>query len=81
MSSGRDPGFLDGLEGEVRAEMGVAAASPALDLFATPESEWLVDPAEVQIEQTGLRSLLGAVRALEAPRSRPGGPGSPGPDA
>jgi len=67
MSSGRDPGFLDGLEGEVRAEMAVADASAALALFATPESGWLVDPAEVQIEQTGLRSLLGSVRALEAP--------------
>jgi hypothetical protein len=78
MTAGRDPGFLDGLEGEVRAEMAVADASAALDLFATPESGWLVDPAEVQIEQTGLRSLLGAVRALQAPRS---GPSAAAPDA
>jgi hypothetical protein len=58
--------------------MAVADASAALDMFATPESGWLVDPAEVQSEQTGLRSLLGAVRALEAPRS---GPSAAAPDA
>jgi len=70
-------GGLDGLDGldrlvaleaEVRVELAVADENSAMSAFAAPESEWLVDPAEVQIEQTGLRSLLGAVRALEAGR-------------
>jgi hypothetical protein len=59
---------LVALEAEVRGELAVADASPAIGVFSSPESEWLVDPAELQIEQTGLRSLLGAVRALEAGR-------------
>ncbi|CAN7538905.1 hypothetical protein LJR027_003624 [Terrabacter sp. LjRoot27] len=59
---------LVALEAEVRVELAVADASPALGAFSSPESEWLVDPAEVQTEQTGLRSLLGAVQALEAGR-------------
>lgn len=50
------------------SSLAVADASPALGAFSSPESEWLVDPAEVQTEQTGLRSLLGAVQALEAGR-------------
>jgi hypothetical protein len=78
MTGGRGPAFLAGLEAEVRAEMVAAEATSAVDLFASPGSGWLVDPAEVQREQTGLRSLLGAVEALEAPRSTPSGPG-PGP--
>jgi len=74
---GRSDDGLDGLDGldrlvaleaEVRLELSAADASPAMGAFATPESEWLVDPAEVQVEQTGLRSLLGAVQALEAGR-------------
>jgi hypothetical protein len=77
--------FLHGLEVEVRAEITVAGATPALKLYAAPESDWLLDPAEVQSEQTGLRSLLGAVRALEAPLGPLGplaGPSGPsGPDA
>ncbi|HET7800429.1 MAG TPA: hypothetical protein VFL38_08400 [Humibacillus xanthopallidus] len=72
MSTGEH--FLDGLESEVRAELATADSGSALDLFASPESGWLVDPAEVQSEQTGLRSLLGAIQSLEAPRSAPGGP-------
>lgn len=66
------------LEAEVQAELAVADATPALGLFDPRESEWLVDPAEVQSEQTGLRSLLGALRALEAPWSVPDpqGPGA-----
>jgi hypothetical protein len=75
VTGGQGPGFLDGLEAEVRAEMAVADTRSALDLFASPGNEWLVDPAEVQSEQTGLRSLLGAVEALEAPRSSPSGTG------
>jgi hypothetical protein len=45
-------------------------------MTASGEPDFLVDRAEVQSEQTGLRSLLGGVRALEA-----AAPGGPGPDA
>ena len=84
MTAADGPGFrgdeldLQGLEVEVQVELAVAAATPALGLFDPSVSEWLVDPAEVQSEQTGLRSLLGAVRALEAPWSAPDrqGPGA-----
>lgn len=65
------PGGLAGLEAEVGVELTTAGASSPLGLFAGPQDGWLVDPAEVQSEQTGLRSLLGAVRALEAGRDLP----------
>ena len=67
MSSGD---FLEGLESEVTADLAMAqAGAPAAD---TPPSEWLVDPEEVQVEQTEYTSLLGAVQALETDRIDPG---------
>jgi len=33
--------------------------------MSQPVTEWLFDPADAQREQVGLRSLLGAVEALE----------------
>jgi hypothetical protein len=67
MSSGD---FLEGLESEVNADLAMAkAGAPAAD---TPPSEWLVDPEEVEVEQTEYTSLLGAVQALEADRTGPG---------
>jgi hypothetical protein len=38
-----------------------------------PVSEWLVDPTEVERDQVALRSLLGAVEALEAEPPHPDG--------
>lgn len=67
MSSGD---FLEGLEGEVDADLAMLqAGAPAAD---TPPSEWLVDPEEVEVEQTEYTSLLGAVQALETDRTDPG---------
>ncbi|MEV0800392.1 hypothetical protein AB0I34_22050 [Kribbella sp. NPDC050281] len=67
MSSGD---FLEGLESEVSADLAMArAGAPAAD---TPPSEWLVDPEEVEVEQTEYTSLLGAVQALETDRMDPG---------
>ncbi|TWD83229.1 hypothetical protein FB561_4389 [Kribbella amoyensis] len=64
MSTG--PGeFLHGLEVEVEADLGMIADSRPEEAAAAPVTEWLVDPAEVEREQIGLRSLLGAVEALE----------------
>jgi len=63
MSSGD---FLERLETEVQADLSMAqSGAPAAD---TPASEWLVDPEEVQEEQTGFGSLLGAIQALEGDR-------------
>lgn len=67
MSSGD---FLEGLESEIVADLAMAqAGTPAAD---TPPSEWLVDPEEVEVEQTDYTSLLGAVQALETDRTGPG---------
>ncbi len=53
------------LEAETRAELGaLEAAVPDVEL---PVEQWLVDPAEEAMEQASLRSLLGAVEALEDP--------------
>jgi hypothetical protein len=57
-----DAAFLHELEGEVRAELSAAETSQPVDL---PTEEWLFDPADAQREEAGLRSLLGAVEALE----------------
>ncbi|MFB6724765.1 hypothetical protein ACFCV3_31605 [Kribbella sp. NPDC056345] len=57
--------FLHELEAETKAELGaLEAAVPDVEL---PVEQWLVDPAEEAMEQASLRSLLGAVEALEDP--------------
>lgn len=48
----------------------IAASEPDRIL---PVSEWLVDPTEVERDQVALRSLLGAVEALEHETPRPDG--------
>lgn len=53
------------LEAETKAELSaLEAAVPDVEL---PVEQWLVDPAEEAMEQASLRSLLGAVEALEEP--------------
>ena len=42
----------------------VESSHPA-EAAVLPPSEWTVDPAEVERDEIGLRSLLGAVEALE----------------
>jgi hypothetical protein len=57
---------LHELELNVRAELIVAETSqPAEEVVDVPIEEWLFDPADAQREEVGLRSLLGAVDALE----------------
>jgi hypothetical protein len=61
-----DDAFLNELEKDVRAELGRAEASePDYEVNGVPIDEWLFDPADVQREEVGLRSLLGAVQAME----------------
>ena len=54
--------FLHGLEHTIREELIEAERSEPLD---TPFDQWRYDPTEVQREEIGLRSLLGAVEAVE----------------
>ncbi|MCO1659917.1 peroxidase family protein [Pseudonocardia humida] len=74
-----DHAFLHDLEGTVREELALAERGrSAEEAFTAPIAEWLFDPADIEREEIGLRSLLGAVEAVEG-SSRPAG-GAP-PDA
>jgi hypothetical protein len=53
------------LEAEVGAELSLAESSRAEEAIGLPVSEWLFDPADTEHYEVGLRSLLGAVEALE----------------
>lgn len=74
-ASSGDGTFLQRLELDVRAELAEAESSQPVDAIGVPPDRWLFDPADAQREDVGLRSLLGAVQALEGDQ-RPGG-GSP----
>ena len=57
--------FLHELEHEVQADLSMVESSHPTEAAALPPSEWTVDPADVERDEIGLRSLLGAVEALE----------------
>jgi len=57
--------LLHELEGEVETELALVESSVPADDVVPPVSEWLFDPTEIQQEEASLRSLLGAVEALE----------------
>ena len=57
--------FRRELEIEVEADLVMVESSRSEEVLAQPESEWLFDPLDAQREEVGLRSLLGAVEALE----------------
>ena len=54
---------LSELHHEVELDLGTMTAERARRVV--PVSEWLVDPMEVERDEVALRSLLGAVEALE----------------
>jgi hypothetical protein len=56
--------FLDELEVTVRAELIEVETSPPEEA-CVPIDQWLTDPADEQRYEAGLRSLFGAVEALE----------------
>lgn len=58
-----DNAFLDQLELTVRAEL--AETSQPEEAACVPIDQWLTDPADEQRYEVGLRSLFGAVEALE----------------
>ena len=60
-----DSAFLHVLELSVRTELVLAQTSPPGDAASIPVEEWLSDPADAPRYEAGLRSLLGAVGALE----------------
>ena len=61
-----DNAFLHTLELNVRAELTLAETSqPEEEAVSVPIDEWLSDPADAQHYEASLRSLLGAVEALE----------------
>jgi hypothetical protein len=53
------------LEVEVEAELALAESSGLDDGLGMSPAEWLFDPLDVEREEVGLRSLLGAVEAIE----------------
>ena len=58
--------FLHELELTVRTELTIAETSqPYEEAVALPIDEWLSDPADDERYEIALRSLLGAVEALE----------------
>ena len=61
-----DNAFLHELELNVRTELTVAETSRGWEeAVSAPIDEWLSDPADDQRYEASLRSLLGAVEALE----------------
>ena len=61
-----DNAFLHALELNVRTELTLAETSqPWEQAVRVPIDEWLSDPADDQRYEVGLRSLLGAVEAVE----------------
>ncbi|MER7280988.1 hypothetical protein ABT369_41795 [Dactylosporangium sp. NPDC000244] len=61
-----DNSSLHGLESMVKAELAMVESSHPAEAADRPISEWMFDPADAQREEAGLRSLLGAVEALES---------------
>ncbi len=56
---------LHSLEVEVEAELSIAQSSYPEAFSATPVTEWLVDPADGERYEVGLRGLLDAVKAVK----------------
>jgi len=61
-----DNAFLHELELDVRTELTLTVTSqPQEEAAGVPIDEWLSDPADDQRYEVGLRTLFGAVEALE----------------
>ena len=60
-----DSAFLRAVELNVRAELDLAETGQPEEAADVPIGQWLVDPEGEQHYEVGLRSLLGAVEALE----------------
>lgn len=70
-----DNAFLHELELNVSTELTQAeTGQQEEEAVSVPIDEWLLDPADAQRYEVGLRSLLGAVEALEDGSSPAGAP-------
>ncbi|MEU4392704.1 hypothetical protein [Kribbella sp. NPDC023855] len=69
--STQGPEMLHELHHEVELDLAMITASEPDRVL--PVSEWLVDPTEVERDQVALRSLLGAVEAMENETPHPNG--------
>ena len=58
-------GFLHNLEADVEIELTIAESSH-LDESTGGPADWLSDPVEAERDEVGLRSLLGAIEAVES---------------
>jgi hypothetical protein len=77
-----DDAFLRAVELNVRIELALAeTGQPEEDAVDVPIDEWLVDPEDEQRYEVGLRSLLGAVEALEGGSGEVSGEPGPTPVA
>jgi hypothetical protein len=65
MSDPGDGKFLSELEIEVKAELDLAESNGPEEVVGEASAEWLYESIDVQREEIGLRSLLGAVEAIE----------------
>ena len=63
--------LLHRLEVEIEAELRAAESGESGEALGTSSAECLFDPTDVQRAEVGLRSLLGAVAAVEPDSSRP----------
>ena len=78
-----DHAFLHALERTVSMELTLAESGPPEEeAAAVPIDEWLSDPADDERYEVTLRSLLGAVQALEESSEAPeaGQTAPPAPD-
>jgi hypothetical protein len=78
-----DHAFLHDLERDVSTELTLAESGPPEEQAAAiPIEEWLSDPADDERYEFTLRSLLGAVQALEGSSEAPeaGQTAPPAPD-
>ncbi|WP_433286222.1 hypothetical protein ACQPZQ_29835 [Pseudonocardia sp. CA-142604] len=60
-----DGTFLSELEIEVKTELDLAESSGPEGAAEQASAEWLYESIDIQREEIGLRSLLGAVEAIE----------------
>jgi hypothetical protein len=65
MTKPADESTLHELQIEVEAELALAESSSPRDSAGAPVVEWLYAEVDAERQEAGLRSLLGAVEALE----------------
>jgi hypothetical protein len=57
--------FLISLKADVAQELAIAHIDDPEQVRAVPQDQWLFDPSDLERQEIGLRSMLGAIEALE----------------